>query len=78
MPSYRELTREIDRSPSGPKTAAFFDVDRTLLAGLNLGNSVSKFFSALRDLSCPRMSAVSSGLIGMSFVSLNLDISDVR
>ncbi|MBJ22690.1 MAG: HAD-IB family hydrolase [bacterium] len=35
MPSRRELTREIDRSPSGPKIAAFFDVDRTLLAGFS-------------------------------------------
>jgi putative phosphoserine phosphatase/1-acylglycerol-3-phosphate O-acyltransferase len=35
MPSHRELTREIDRSPNGPKTAAFFDVDRTLLAGFS-------------------------------------------
>ena len=35
MPSHKELTREIDASPSGPKTAAFFDVDRTLLAGFS-------------------------------------------
>ena len=35
MPSRKELTREIDRSPSGAKTAAFFDVDRTLLAGFS-------------------------------------------
>ncbi len=35
MASRKELTREIDRSPSGPKTAAFFDVDRTLLAGFS-------------------------------------------
>ncbi|MBW2499838.1 MAG: HAD-IB family hydrolase [Deltaproteobacteria bacterium] len=35
MPSRKELTREIDRSPSDPKIAAFFDVDRTLLAGFS-------------------------------------------
>jgi len=35
MPTRRELTREIDRGPSGPKVAAFFDVDRTLLAGFS-------------------------------------------
>ncbi len=35
MTSRRELTREIDRSPEGPKVAAFFDVDRTLLAGFS-------------------------------------------
>jgi len=28
-----ELTRGIDRAPTGPKIGAFFDVDRTLLAG---------------------------------------------
>ena len=35
MPSRKELTQEIDRAPSGPKIAAFFDVDRTLLAGFS-------------------------------------------
>ena len=35
MPSRQQLTREIDRSPDGPKIAAFFDVDRTLLAGFS-------------------------------------------
>jgi len=35
MPSRKKLTQEIDRSSSGPKTAAFFDVDRTLLAGFS-------------------------------------------
>jgi len=36
----RELTREILEGPSGPSIAAFFDVDRTLLAGF----SVIEFF----------------------------------
>ncbi len=35
MPSHQQLTRQIDRSESGPKVAAFFDVDRTLLAGFS-------------------------------------------
>jgi putative phosphoserine phosphatase/1-acylglycerol-3-phosphate O-acyltransferase len=35
MASRRELTRLIDRGPSGPKIGAFFDVDRTLLAGFS-------------------------------------------
>ncbi len=35
MASRRELTRAIDRGPSGPKIGAFFDVDRTLLAGFS-------------------------------------------
>jgi putative phosphoserine phosphatase/1-acylglycerol-3-phosphate O-acyltransferase len=30
-----KLTREIREGPSGPKIAAFFDVDRTLLAGFS-------------------------------------------
>ena len=37
MPSRKELTHEIDHAPSGPKVAAFFDVDRTLLAGFSAG-----------------------------------------
>ena len=35
MASRRELTRSIDRGTSGPKIGAFFDVDRTLLAGFS-------------------------------------------
>lgn len=35
MASRRELTRLIDRGPSGSKIGAFFDVDRTLLAGFS-------------------------------------------
>jgi len=35
MSSRKELTREIDLAPSDPKIAAFFDVDRTLLAGFS-------------------------------------------
>jgi putative phosphoserine phosphatase/1-acylglycerol-3-phosphate O-acyltransferase len=32
---HAQLTREIRSGPSGPKVAAFFDVDRTLLAGFS-------------------------------------------
>ena len=32
---HAELTREIRQSPQGPKIGAFFDVDRTLLAGFS-------------------------------------------
>jgi putative phosphoserine phosphatase/1-acylglycerol-3-phosphate O-acyltransferase len=32
---HADLTREIRESPSGPKVGAFFDVDRTLLAGFS-------------------------------------------
>ena len=32
---HAELTREIRESPPGPKVGAFFDVDRTLLAGFS-------------------------------------------
>ncbi len=30
-----KLTREIDESPAGPRVAAFFDLDRTLIAGFS-------------------------------------------
>jgi putative phosphoserine phosphatase/1-acylglycerol-3-phosphate O-acyltransferase len=34
-PLHEKLTREIREGPSGPKVGAFFDVDRTLLAGFS-------------------------------------------
>jgi putative phosphoserine phosphatase/1-acylglycerol-3-phosphate O-acyltransferase len=35
MRAYSELTREIEDSPPGPHVAAFFDLDRTLIAGFS-------------------------------------------
>ncbi len=35
MSTHAELTHEIDESPSGPATAAFFDLDRTLIEGFS-------------------------------------------
>src|SRR5438093_3885122 len=37
MPPHADLTREIDEGPAGPRIGAFFDVDRTLLAGFSVG-----------------------------------------
>ncbi|MCA9502174.1 MAG: HAD-IB family hydrolase [Spirochaetaceae bacterium] len=48
MASRRELTREIERGPRGPKIAAFFDVDRTLLAGFSAGAFVKDRFAEER------------------------------
>ena len=45
MPSRRELTQEIDRSPNGPKTGAFFDVDRTLIAGFSAAGFMKDKFA---------------------------------
>lgn len=54
MSSRRELTHEIDRAPNGPKIAAFFDVDRTLLAGFSAAAFMKDKFAsegfALRDM----------------------------
>ena len=36
MNRYREITREVDRSPGGAGTAAFFDFDGTLIAGFSV------------------------------------------
>ena len=36
MNAHSRLTREIDEGPSGPESAAFFDLDRTLLAGFSV------------------------------------------
>jgi len=60
MPSRKELTHEIERSPSGPKIAAFFDVDRTLLAGFSAGG----FFKdklAQKDLSLGNLARAAAG-----------------
>ncbi len=40
MSNFPSLTREIDESPPGPSTAAFFDLDRTLIAGFSAFNFV--------------------------------------
>jgi putative phosphoserine phosphatase/1-acylglycerol-3-phosphate O-acyltransferase len=40
MSLYPELTREIEQSPPGPHVAAFFDLDRTLIAGFSALNFV--------------------------------------
>jgi len=45
MPSRKKLTQEIDQSPSGPKIAAFFDVDRTLLAGFSASAFMKEKFA---------------------------------
>lgn len=37
MKHHAKLTREIREGPDGPKVGAFFDVDRTLLAGFSAG-----------------------------------------
>ncbi|MGH7821259.1 MAG: HAD family hydrolase, partial [Candidatus Binatia bacterium] len=36
MTAHARLTREVDEGPSGPEIAAFFDLDRTLLAGFSV------------------------------------------
>ena len=35
MSVHSQITREIDEGPAGPRIAAFFDVDRTLIAGFS-------------------------------------------
>ena len=41
MGPHGDITREIDEGPGGPHVGAFFDLDRTLVAGF----SVFAFFS---------------------------------
>jgi putative phosphoserine phosphatase/1-acylglycerol-3-phosphate O-acyltransferase len=40
MSLYPELTREIENAPPGPRIGAFFDLDRTLIAGFSALNFV--------------------------------------
>ena len=42
MTLHGDLTREIDEGPSGPHIAAFFDLDRTLLAGFSAATSFAR------------------------------------
>ncbi len=51
MTLHADLTREIDDGPSGPHIAAFFDLDRTLLAGFSAAHFIRE------DLLAGRMSA---------------------
>ena len=36
MAGYDDITREIEEGPAGPEVAAFFDLDRTLIAGFSV------------------------------------------
>lgn len=51
MSLHADLTREIDDGPSGPHIAAFFDLDRTLLAGFSAAHFIRE------DVLAGRMSA---------------------
>lgn len=51
MTLHADLTREIDEGPSGPEIAAFFDLDRTLVAGFSAAHFIRE------DLLAGRMSA---------------------
>ncbi len=62
MPTRRELTREIDHAPDGPKVAAFFDVDRTLLAGFSAGAFMKERWSK-RELDLVNMTRATLGAI---------------
>ncbi|MDP6977992.1 MAG: HAD-IB family hydrolase [Myxococcota bacterium] len=54
MSTRRQLTHEIEQAPQGAKVAAFFDVDRTLLAGFSAAGFMKDRFSnegfSLRDM----------------------------
>ncbi len=62
MPTRKELTQEIDHSPKGPKVAAFFDVDRTLLAGFSAVGFMKEKFST-EGLSLSNMAQAAVGTI---------------
>ncbi|MDH3686144.1 MAG: HAD-IB family hydrolase [Myxococcales bacterium] len=71
MTLHRELIREIQQGPSGPKVGAFFDLDQTLLAGF----SATAFFRerlvtgrmSPRELSEGVLGALSFGLGRIGF-----------
>lgn len=51
MTLHAELTREVDEGPSGPQVGAFFDLDRTLVAGFSAAHFIRE------DVLAGRMSA---------------------
>jgi len=48
MTDHGILTREIDEGPSGPSIGAFFDLDRTLIAGFSASAFVSEWLTSGR------------------------------
>ena len=66
MASRKELTQEIDLAPPGPKIGAFFDVDRTLLAGFSAAAFIrDKMASSGLDLEAIARGAGSALRFGM-------------
>lgn len=64
-----ELTREIDESPAGPHIAAFFDLDRTLIAGFSALTFVADGFRSGR--------LGSSDLVELLFAATSFQIGTV-
>jgi putative phosphoserine phosphatase/1-acylglycerol-3-phosphate O-acyltransferase len=73
MPSRKELTRDIDNAPGGPKVAAFFDVDRTLLAGFSaaafMKDQIASEGLSLQGLASGTIGALKFGAKQTSFPS---------
>ncbi len=65
MPLHGEITREIERGPRGPKVGAFFDLDRTLVAGFSAGAFVRERVLSGRMAAADAWEAL-SGLIGFA------------
>jgi len=66
LPLHAALTREIREGPSGPKVGAFFDLDRTLLAGFSgvafLGERIRSGRVSPRELADTLLGALSFAL----------------
>lgn len=79
MTRFHDLTWEIERAPSGAKVAAFFDVDRTLLAGFSaaafLRRQVLDGGLSLRELGRGLTSALQFELRQTSFPTFVRDMS---
>ncbi len=65
MSLHAEITREIERGPSGPKVGAFFDLDRTLVAGFSAGAFVRERVMSGRMAPRDALEAL-TGLIGFA------------
>ncbi len=69
MPVYKSLTREIDEGPSGPQIGAFFDLDRTILAGFSAFAFLAKWVASGR--------ASPAGLLQTALASARFELGQI-
>ena len=62
MPLHAKLTEEIRTGPTGSKVGAFFDLDRTLLAGFSASSFMRERFSSGRSSTREILDTISASI----------------